>query len=200
MKKALLRAGGMLLAMTVLCGFGYTFAVTGLGQLLFPHQAGGSVIEIDGKTYGSELLAQPFTKDEYLWGRIMNLDVTSFETETGEPALYAWASNLSPASEEFEALVAQRVAALKAANPAMQDAPIPVDLVTSSGSGLDPEISPAAASYQVPRIAQARGMTEQAVQSIIDQHTTGRFLGLFGEPRVNVLQVNLALDGLLQEA
>lgn len=200
MKKALLRAGGMLLAMTVLCGFGYTFAVTGLGQLLFPHQAGGSVIEIDGKTYGSELLAQPFTKDEYLWGRIMNLDVTSFETETGEPALYAWASNLSPASEEFEALVAQRVAALKAANPAMQDAPIPVDLVTSSGSGLDPEISPAAASYQVPRIAQARGMTEQAVQSIIDQYTTGRFLGLFGEPRVNVLQVNLALDGLLQEA
>ena len=200
MKKALVRAGGMLLAMTVLCGFGYTFAVTGLGQLLFPHQAGGSVIEIDGKTYGSELLAQPFTKDEYLWGRIMNLDVTSFETETGEPALYAWASNLSPASEEFEALVAQRVAALKAANPAMQDAPIPVDLVTSSGSGLDPEISPAAASYQVPRIAQARGMTEQAVQSIIDQYTTGRFLGLFGEPRVNVLQVNLALDGLLQEA
>lgn len=117
MKKALLRAGGMLLAMTVLCGFGYTFAVTGLGQLLFPHQAGGSVIEIDGKTYGSELLAQPFTKDEYLWGRIMNLDVTSFETETGEPALYAWASNLSPASEEFEALVAQRVGRAEGGKP-----------------------------------------------------------------------------------
>ena len=183
---------------TVLTGFVYTLVVTGIGQLVFPHQANGSVIEVNGKTYGSELLAQQFTDEGYLWGRIMNLDTGSFTDEAGNPVMYAWASNLSPASEEYEALVAQRVAALRAANPDMDETAIPVDLVTCSGSGLDPEISPAAADYQVARIASARGISEDEVRTVIETYTTGRLLGIFGEPRVNVLKVNLALDGILE--
>ena len=198
MKHIFARAGGMLLAMTILCGLVYTLAVTGVGQLLFPKQANGSIIKADGKTYGSALLGQPFTDEGDLWGRIMNVDTTTFTDENGNPVLYAWASNLSPASEEYDALVAQRVDALRKANPDMAEAAIPVDLVTGSGSGLDPEISPAAAAYQVSRIAQARGMTEDEVQAVIDRYTTGRFLGIFGEARVNVLRVNLALDGILE--
>lgn len=199
MKKILLRAGGMLLAMMVLCGFLYTILVTGIGNLLFPKQAGGSVIEVGGKTYGSELLGQQFTDAEHLWGRIINVDVNSFTDENGEPVMYAWASNLSPASEEYEALVAKRVAALRAANPAMDEKDIPVDLVTCSGSGLDPDISPAAAEFQVARIAEARGISEDEVRDAISRATTGRALGVFGEPRVNVLKVNLILDGILEE-
>lgn len=198
MKHIFARAGGMLLAMTILCGLVYTVAVTGVGQLLFPKQANGSIIEADGKTYGSALLGQPFTDEGHLWGRIMNVDTTTFTDENGNPVLYAWASNLSPASEEYDALVSQRVDALRKANPDMAEAAIPVDLVTGSGSGLDPEISPAAAAYQVSRIAQARGMTEAEVQAVIDRYTTDRFLGIFGEARVNVLRVNLALDGILE--
>lgn len=198
MKHIFARAGGMLLAMTILCGLVYTLAVTGVGQLLFPKQANGSIIEADGKTYGSALLGQPFTDEGHLWGRIMNVDTTTFTDENGNPVLYAWASNLSPASEEYDTLVAQRVDALRKANPDMAEAAIPVDLVTGSGSGLDPEISPAAAAYQVSRIAQARGMTEDEVQAVIDRYTTDRFLDIFGEARVNVLRVNLALDGILE--
>lgn len=198
MKKTLLHAGGMLALMMVLCGFAYTLLITGVGQLLFPRQANGSVIEVDGRTYGSELLGQEFTGPEYLWGRIMNIDVDSFTDGNGERVMYAWPSNLSPASPEYGALVAERVAALRAANPAMGGAPIPVDLVTCSGSGLDPDISPAAAEYQAARIAAARGITETEVRAAIDAATSGRLLGVFGEPRVNVLKVNLILDGILE--
>lgn len=123
-----------------------------MNQLLFPHQANGSVIEIDGKTYGSELLVQQFTKPEHLWGRPMNLDLTAFTDEDGNPAMYAWASNKSPAGEEEDALIQERIDALLEADPSMEGTPIPVDLVTVSGSGLDPEISPEAAAYQVHRI------------------------------------------------
>lgn len=198
MKKTLLHAGGMLALMMVLCGFAYTLLITGVGQLLFPRQANGSVIEVDGRTYGSELLGQEFTGPEYLWGRIMSIDVDSFTDGNGERVMYAWPSNLSPASPEYGALVAERVAALRAANPAMGGAPIPVDLVTCSGSGLDPDISPAAAEYQAARIAAARGITETEVRAAIDAATSGRLLGVFGEPRVNVLKVNLILDGILE--
>ena len=184
---------------TIVTGFLYTLVVTGIGQLIFPHQANGSVIEIDGKTYGSELLGQQFTDEGYLWGRIMNINTQQFVDEDGNPVMYSWASNKSPASDEYVELVAERVEALRAANPDMDETAIPVDLVTCSGSGLDPEISPAAAEYQVPRIAEARGMSEEEVQQIIDKYTTGRWLGVFGEPRVNVLKVNLALDGILEE-
>ena len=199
MKNTITRALGLVLVMTVLCGFLYTVVCTGINQTLFPHQANGSVIEIDGKTYGSELLGQQFTKPEHLWGRPMSLDLTSFTDEEGNPVMYAWATNQSPAGDEEDAMVQERIDALLEADPSMEGTPIPVDLVTVSGSGLDPEISPEAAAYQVHRIAQARGMSEEDVQAVIDEYTTGRWLGIFGEPRVNVLKVNLALDGILAE-
>ena len=152
---------------------------------------------LKGHIYGSELLAQQFTKPEHLWGRPMSLDLTSFTDEEGNPVMYAWATNQSPAGDEEDAMVQERIDALLEADPSMEGTPIPVDLVTVSGSGLDPEISPEAAAYQVHRIAQARGMSEEDVQAVIDEYTTGRWLGIFGEPRVNVLKVNLALDGIL---
>ena len=154
---------------------------------------------LKGHIYGSELLAQQFTKPEHLWGRPMSLDLTSFTDEEGNPVMYACAPNKSPARDEENALVQERIDASLEAHPSREDTPIPVDLVTVSGSGLDPEISPEAAAYQVHRIAQARGMSEEDVQAVIDEYTTGRFLGIFGEPRVNVLKVNLALDGILAE-
>lgn len=199
MKQTVTRALGLVVVMTILCGFIYTLVCTDVNQLLFPHQANGSVIEINGKTYGSELLAQQFTQPEHLWGRPMSLDLTSFTDEDGNPVMYAWASNKSPAGEDEEAMVQERIDALLEADPSMAGTPIPVDLVTVSGSGLDPEISPEAAQYQVHRIAAARGISEEEVQAVIDRYTTGRFLGIFGEPRVNVLKVNLALDGILTE-
>lgn len=132
-----------------------------------------------------------------MWGRIMKLDVSTYRDEDGKALLYAVPSNLSPASEEYEQLVAQRVEKLRAADPERGDTPIPVDLVTCSGSGLDPHISPAAAEYQVPRLARATGRSEDEVRDIIKDCTDGRFWGLFGEERVNVLEVNLRLDGIL---
>lgn len=197
MKHTVMRALGLVVVMTVLCGFLYTVVCTGINQILFPHQANGSVIEIDGKTYGSELLAQQFSEPEHLWGRPMNLDFTSFTDEEGRPVMYAWATNKTPAGEEEAAMIQERIDALLEADPSMEGTPIPVDLVTVSGSGLDPQISPEAAEYQVHRIAAARGIPEEEVQSVIDEYTTGRFLGIFGEPGVNVLKVNLALDGIL---
>lgn len=199
MKQTVIRALGLVVLMTILCGFLYTLVCTGVNQLLFPHQANGSVIEIDGRIYGSELLAQQFTQPEHLWGRPMSLDLTSFTDEEGKPVMYAWATNKSPAGEDEDAMIQRRIDALLKADPSMAGTSIPVDLVTVSGSGLDPEISPEAAAYQVHRIAEARGISEEEVQSVIDKYTTGRFLGIFGESRVNVLKVNLALDGILSE-
>ena len=192
------KALGIFLAFTIICGVLYTGVVTGLAQLLFPDQANGSIIEVDGKKYGCELLGQQYTDDAHMWGRIMNLDVSTFQDENGNALMYAVPSNLSPASAEFEALVAERVQRLRAANPDMDETAIPVDLVTCSGSGLDPHISPAAAEYQVARIAKANGMPEDTVRAIIKKCTDGRFLGIFGEETVNVLEFNLMLDGILE--
>ncbi len=189
---------GFFLVMLVITSLIYPAVITAAARAMFPDQATGSIIVgNDGKRYGSELLAQEFTGENYMWGRIMNVDTATFTGEDGEPLLYSWASNKSPAGEELEALVAERVERLRAANPEQGNEPIPVDLVTCSGSGLDPDISPAAAEYQVQRIADARGMRPEDVQAVIDRYTTGRTFGLFGEPRVNVLKVNLALDGKL---
>lgn len=134
-----------------------------------------------------------------MWGRIMNIDVSTYQDEDGNTLMYAAPSNLSPASEEYEELVAERVEKLRAANPDMDETAIPVDLVTCSGSGLDPHISPAAAEYQMARIAKANDMTEDEVRTIIEKCTSGRFLGVFGEETVNVLKVNLMLDGIWEE-
>ena len=199
LKNILPRAAIIFLIFTLLCGVIYTLVVTGIAQLLFPHQANGSIIEVNGKRYGSELLAQQYTDAGHMWGRIMNLDISTYKDENGKTLMYAAPSNLSPASEEYEALIAERVEKLRAAKPQMDDSSIPVDLVTCSGSGLDPHISPAAAEYQVARIAQSRGIEEQSVRDIIERCTNGRFLGIFGEKTVNVLRVNLMLDGILEE-
>lgn len=187
------------LIFTFVCGILYTGVVTGVAQLFFPENANGSIIEVDGKKYGCELLGQQYTDDAHMWGRIMNIDVSTYKDENGRILMYAAPSNLSPTSEEYEALVAERVEKLRAANPDMDETAIPVDLVTCSGSGLDPHISPAAAEYQVSRIAKANDMTEDEVRAIIEKCTDGRFLGLFGEETVNVLKVNLMLDGILEE-
>ncbi|MDR0924090.1 MAG: potassium-transporting ATPase subunit C [Hungatella sp.] len=170
--------------MTILCGIIYTAAVTEAAQLLFPDQANGSMIvaaQKDGtqKEYGSQLLAQEFTKPQYLIGRPSGV------------------SNLSPVSKEQQTLVLERINWWHSFDPGNQE-DIPMDLVTASGSGADPHISPEAAEYQVARIAAARNLTEDEVRGIIKTCTKGRFLGFIGEPGVNVLKVNLALDGLLQ--
>lgn len=197
-KSTLLKATIIFLIFTLLCGVIYTAFVTGVAQLIFPDKANGSIITVDGKKYGCELLGQQYTDEAHMWGRIMKLDVTTYKDENGKILMYASPSNLSPASDEYKALVAERVEKLREANPAMDDTAIPVDLVTCSGSGLDPDISPAAAEYQVARIAKASGKSEEEVRSVIKKCISGKFLGIFGEETVNVLKVNLMLDGILK--
>lgn len=197
LKSVFLKALMIFLLFTVICGVVYTGVVTGVAQLIFPDKANGSLIEVDGKKYGCELLGQQYTDEEHMWGRIMNVDISTYKDENGKTLMYAAPSNLSPASDEFEDLVAERVKMIREANPDMNETSIPVDLVTCSGSGLDPHISPAAAEYQVARVAKANDMTEDEVRAIIKQCTDGRFLGIFGEETVNVLKVNLMLDGIL---
>lgn len=197
LKNVLPKAAIIFLIFTLLCGVVYTGIVTIIAQLIFPNKANGSIIEVDGKKYGCELLGQQYTDDRYMWGRIMNIDVSTYKDENGKTLMYATPSNLSPASEEYEALVKERVEKLRESNPNMDETAIPVDLVTCSGSGLDPHISPAAAEYQVTRIAKANDMTEDEVMEIIKKCTDNKFLGIFGEKTVNVLKVNLMLDGIL---
>ena len=189
------RALGVFALFTVVCGLGYTLVVTGVAQLAFPYQANGSLITVDGKVVGSELIGQNFDDEAHMWGRIQNVSIV--EGEDGELMAYGTPSNLSPASEEYRRLVDARVERIRAANPDADMDAVPVDLVTCSGSGLDPEISPDAAEYQVPRLAKATGRSEDEVRDIIAACTKGRFLGVFGEPTVNVLKVNLMLDGAL---
>ncbi len=189
------RALGVFALFTVVCGLGYTLVVTGIAQVAFPYRANGSLIKVDGKVVGSELIGQNFEDGDHMWGRIQNVAIV--EGEDGELMAYGAPSNLSPASEEYRQLVDARVKKIRAANPDADTDAVPVDLVTCSGSGLDPEISPDAAEYQVPRLAKATGKSEDEVRDIIAQCTKGRFLGVFGEPTVNVLKVNLMLDGTL---
>ena len=189
------RALGVFALFTIVCGLGYTLVVTGIAQVAFPYQANGSLIKVDDKIVGSELIGQNFEDEDHMWGRIQNVSVV--EDENGELMAYSAPSNLSPASEEYQELVDVRVEKIRAANPDADMDAVPVDLVTCSGSGLDPEISPDAAEYQVPRLAKATGKSEDEVRDIIAQCSKGRFLGVFGEPTVNVLKVNLMLDGVL---
>lgn len=189
MLKELKPAALLLVLLTVLTGAIYPALVTGLAQALFPKQANGSLIEQDGKVVGSALIGQPFSDPKHFWTR---------PSATGPVPYNAGAStgsNLGPLNPALEEAVKARIDALKASDPT-QTAPIPVDLVTASGSGLDPHISPAAARWQAPRIARIRGISEAEVSRLIDGHTEGRQLGLLGEPRVNVLTLNLALDRL----
>ena len=189
------RALGVFALFTIVCGLGYPLVVTGIAQVAFPYQANGSLIKVDDKIVGSELIGQNFEDEDHMWGRIQNVSVV--EDENGELMAYSAPSNLSPASEEYQELVDARVEKIRAANPDADMDAVPVDLVTCSGSGLDPEISPDAAEYQVPRLAKATGKSEDEVRDIIAKCSKGRFLGVFGEPTVNVLKVNLMLDGVL---
>jgi K+-transporting ATPase ATPase C chain len=176
-------------ALTVITGIVYPVVVTAIGQAAFPHQANGSLIEKNGKPVGSELIGQQFDAPYYFWGRL------SATTPNPYNAQSSGGSNLGPTNPALADEVKGRIAALHDADPG-NTAPVPVDLVTSSGSGLDPDISPAAAAYQATRVAKARGVTPEQVNSLIEQNTSGRQLGVLGESRVNVLKLNLALDEL----
>ena len=188
MKNLIRPALSLLLAMTVLVGVIYPALVTGLGQVLFPHTANGSVIEKDGKPLGSELIGQSFTDPKYFWSR------PSATSPFPDNPSSSGASNLGPTNPALTAAVKQRIHALRAADPG-NNAPVPVDLVTASASGVDPDISPAAARYQIARVARARGMSVEDVTRLVGRATEGRQFGLLGEPRVNVLKLNLMLDG-----
>jgi len=177
----------MLVVLTLLTGVAYPLFVTGIAQGLFARQANGSLIEKAGKTAGSELIGQPFSGPKYFWGR---------PSATGPVPYNAAASsgsNLGPTNPALREAVQARIAALEAVDPD-NPRPIPVDLVTTSASGLDPHISPASAEYQIGRVARARGLDVAAVRALVPRHTEGRQLGVLGEVRVNVLSLNLALD------
>jgi len=178
-----------LLLLTVLTGLLYPLAVTGIAQVLFPDRANGSLIMKNGVAVGSALIGQPFDNPKYFWGRPSATSPYAYNAASSS------GSNLGPTNEAFKKGVADRVAVLKTADPENK-APVPVDLITASGSGLDPHISPAAAAYQLHRVAKARGIDEEQVRRLVAQHTEGRQFGFLGEPHVHVLKLNLALEGL----
>ena len=179
----------LFLLLTVLTGFLYPLVVTGLAQLLFPARAAGSLVTRDGHAVGSRLIGQSFSDPKYFWSR------PSATTPQPYNGTASTGSNLGPLNPALQEAIGSRVAALRAADPG-NSAPVPIDLVTASASGLDPEISLAAANSQAARVARARGLAPERVQALIAQHAEGTLLGVLGEPRVNVLELNLALDAL----
>ena len=196
MLKELRPAIVMMALLTVVTGLVYPLAMTGIAQAVFPRQAQGSLIEKDGKVIGSALIGQEFTDDKYFHGRpSATLAPDPADSTKTVPAPYNAAnsggSNLGPTSKALADRIKEDVEKLKVENPS---APVPVDLVTTSGSGLDPDISPEGALFQVPRVAKARDLPEARVRDLVVQHTQGRMAGLLGEPRINVLALNLALD------
>ncbi|MGB7602036.1 MAG: K(+)-transporting ATPase subunit C [Candidatus Sulfotelmatobacter sp.] len=188
----------VLVALTLITGLVYPLAMTGIAQLIFPRQANGSMIERDGKVVGSELIGQNFTSDKYFHGRPSATtapDPKDPNKTVAAPynAANSGGSNLGPSNKALVDRVKGDIATLQKQNPG---ASVPIDLVTTSGSGLDPDISPEAALFQVPRIAKARSLPDAQIRQLVEENTEGRWLGLLGEPRVNVLQINLALDRL----
>lgn len=185
-----IRSGLILFGLlTVLTGLVYPLVITGIAQLVFPWQANGSLITANGAVAGSQLIGQQFTDPRYFWGRLSDTGSLPYDASN------SYGSNFSALNPNLKQQVQDRLAALQAADPD-NHLLVPVDLVTASASGLDPQISPAAAQYQAGRVARLRNLPLARVQSLIDQATQGRILGFLGEARVNVLQLNLALDGL----
>ena len=185
-----------LIILTIVTGITYPLIVTGIAQVIFPYQANGSIIlGKDGKPLGSELIGQQFDDPKYFWGRLSATGPVPYTAFNADKLTGSSGSNYGPLNPALKDAVTARIKALKDADSG-NTAPIPVDLVTASASGLDPHISPAAAEYQVARVAKARGLDEAQVRALVAQHTEGRQLGFLGEPRVNVLELNLALDGL----
>src|ERR1035437_8536961 len=186
----------MIVGMTIITGLAYPLGMTGIAQLPFHHQANGSLIERDGKVIGSSLIGQNFTSEKYFHGRpAATTDTDPNDATKTIPAPYNAAnssgSNLGPTSKALIDRVKDDAAKLAAENP---NTPIPVDLVTSSASGLDPDITPAGALFQIPRVAKARGLSEDKLRQLVEAHTSGRLLGIIGEAHVNVLRLNIALD------
>jgi K+-transporting ATPase ATPase C chain len=186
-----------LLVLTIITGLIYPLVVTGIAQVLFPYQANGSIITgANGQPLGSELIGQPFDDPRYFWGRPSATGTHPYNAFNADNLTASSGSNYGPLSEGLigpDGQIQARINALREADPG-NSAPIPVDLVTASGSGLDPHISPAAAEYQVGRVARTRGLSEQQVRDLVARHTEGRQLGILGEPRVHVLRLNLALN------
>ena len=180
----------MAIILTLLTGIAYPVVMVGLAHLLFPHQAGGSLVIRDGKLIGSALIGQNFSSPRYFHPR------PSAAGDKGYDSANSSGSNLGPTNKTLIETVRSRASTLREHEPGINHGMIPVDMVTASGSGLDPEITPAAAEIQVPRVAKARGLSEAAVRSLISTHTQGRTMGILGEPGVNVLQLNLALDNI----
>ena len=188
----------MIVVMTIITGLAYPLAMTGIAQLVFPQQANGSLVSKDGKVIGSTLIGQNFTSAKYFHGRpSATTEPDPKDSSKTVPVPYAadnsTGSNLGPTAQPLIDRVKADAAKLQAEN---QGEPVPVDLVTSSASGLDPDITPAAAYFQVPRVAKARGLPEPRIRDLVAAHVEPRLLGVLGEPRVNVLELNLALDGL----
>lgn len=181
------------LLLTLITGLIYPLAITGAAQALFPTQANGSLIPVNGAARGSALIGQPFDEPRYFWGRLSATSPAPYTAFNADKGTGSSGSNLGPLNPKLVEAAQGRIDALHVADPG-NNRPIPVDLVTASGSGLDPHISPAAAEYQVPRVARARGLSQEQVRRLVRQHTEGRQLGVLGEPRVNVLELNLDLD------
>ncbi len=191
MIRLLIQSTLCLLVLTILVGVVYPLVVTGIAYVVFPHEAHGSLIVRDGQVVGSELIGQPFSNPRHFWSR------PSATTRDSKPwpydGLNSGGSNLGPTNPDLAKQVADRVAALRAADKGNEQ-PVPGDLVTASGSGLDPDLSPAAAEYQVPRVARENRLSEDAVRALVQANINPRCLGIFGEPRVNVLKLNMAVD------
>lgn len=183
-------AGVLLLLFTLLTGVAYPLAVTVAAQALFPREANGSLVRAEGRAVGSSSIGQAWTDPGYFWGRPSATSAFPYDARAST------GSNLGPSHPALVEAVRARIEALRAADPEQTSTPVPIDLVTTSGSGLDPNVSPAAALYQVPRIARVRGLDAARVRALVDANTEARAFGAIGEPRVNVLRLNLALDAL----